>query len=340
MTLFPPNHPCFQYSGRMDDSDASAFRFYYAGSYLVTQFEGTSLTVVFDDMGDWWAEEGNKLGVILDKAPMVEISLQKGQANQKVQLASGLPDKIHSLLIAKLHGPGCGGNTLIFRGVILDNGKPLRSPAPKPMYKIEIYGDSVTEGTGAACPDGTHDCGSAGNHGWFSYANGLARLLRAEIHNVGIGGLAVRNGTGWYVDGAIGLETTYDKLRPWGDSMPSWDFSRYQPDLVIMAMGVNDQSKGGFADLPLWMNTYKAIVRDIHTRYRGGALPFVFAVAPINAHEAYRNVAQVAAELHAEGINTFFFRYGFEVDGHPNVVQSARMAQELHQFITEQKLLP
>ncbi len=102
---------------------------------------------------------------------------------------------------------------------------------------------------------------------------------------------------------------------------------------------MNDQSKGGFSDLPVWKATYKRIVHDIYARHGGGDLPFLFAVPPINVAEAYQNVAQVVDELKAEGVNAIFYRYRFEVNGHPNGDQSARMAGELFEFITSQRLL-
>jgi lysophospholipase L1-like esterase len=250
-----------------------------------------------------------------------------------------LPEGEHNLVITKLQGPGNGRGSVTLHDLLLDPGKRFLPPPDLPGFRIEVYGDSVTEGEGAACPEGINDCGSqAGNSGWLSYTNTLARRLGCQVHNLGIGGLAVLNETGWYEDGHTGLETTYDKLNPWGEPKTPWDFSRYQPDLVIMALGVNDQSKGGFSDLPLWQETYKRIVRDIHARHGGGDLPFLFAVPPINVHEAYHNVAHLAAELKAEGMNTFFYRYGFEVNGHPNQPQAARMARELYEFITAQRL--
>ena len=325
--------------GRIDLSDPSAPVFYYAGSYLVARFQGRSLQADFSDEGAW-NEFGNQVGFILDDGEPKVRQLGKGEAHQVVDVAADLRDGEHNLTIMKLQGPGNGRGSVTLHHLILDPGKSLLSPSPLPRFKIEAYGDSVTEGEGAACPDGTNDCGSlAGNSGWLSYTNTLARHLGFQVHNLGIGGLAVRNGTGWYEDGNTGLETTYDKLNPWGERKTRWDFSRYQPDLVIMAMGVNDQSKGGFTNLPLWKETYKRIVRDIHARHGGGDLPFLFAVPPINVHEAYQNVAQVVAELKAEGMNTIYYRYGFEVNGHPNRPQSARMAQELYEFITSQRLM-
>jgi lysophospholipase L1-like esterase len=319
--------------GRIDLSDPSAPVFYYAGSYLVACFQGASLRAVFSDEGAW-NEYGNQVGFVIDDGELVIRQLVKGAACQVVEVAGGLPDGEHDLVLTKLQGPGNGRGSLTLHGLILDPGQSLLPPPALPRLKIEVYGDSVTEGEGAACPEGVNDCGNlAGNSGWLSYTNTLARHLGCQVHNLGIGGLAVRDETGWYEDGHTGLETTYDRLNPWGECKTPWDFSRYRPDLVIMAMGVNDQSKPGFTDLALWQETYKRIVRDIHARHEGGNLPFLFAVPPINVHEAYQNVAQLVEELKAEGMNALYYRYGFEVNGHPNQPQSARMARELYDFI-------
>jgi len=334
-------HDC-QFVGRIDLSDPTAPVFFYAGSYMVTRFQGSSLQAVFSDEGAW-NEYGNQVGTLIDDGQLVIHPLVKGTAYQVVDVVKGLPDHEHNLTLVKLQGPGNGRGGVTLRELRLDPGKSLLPSPALPRFKIEVYGDSVTEGEGAACPDGTNDCGSlSGNNGWLSYTNALARHLACQVHNLGIGGLAVRDKTGWYEDGKTGLETTYDRLNPWGERKTRWDFNRYQPDLVIMALGVNDQSKGGFVDLRLWKDTYKRIVRAIHAQHGGGDLPFLFAVPPINVYEAYQNVAQVVKELKAEGMNTLFYRYSFEVNGHPNKPQSARMAQELYEFISSHKnrLLP
>jgi lysophospholipase L1-like esterase len=331
-------HDC-HFVGRVDLSHPSAPVFYYAGSYMAAHFQGASLQVVLSDEGAW-NEYGNQVGFIIDDGELVIRQLAKGKDHQLVEVAVGLPGGEHKLTLVKLQGPGNGRGSVTLHDLLLDPGMKLLRPPTLPRLKLEVYGDSVTEGEGAACPDGTNDCGSlAGNSGWLSYTNTLARHLGCQVHNLGIGGLAVRDHTGWYEDGKTGLETTYDKLNPWGVHKAQWDFNCYLPDLVIMALGVNDQSKFGFDDLPLWKETYKRIVRDIHARHGGGNLPFLFAVPPINVHEAYQNVAQVAADLKAEGVNTRFYRYSFEVNGHPNRLQSARMAQELYEYLTSNRLL-
>ena len=89
----------------------------------------------------------------------------------------------------------------------------------------------------------------------------------------------------------------------------------------------------------MWKETYKRIVREIRARHGGGDLPFLFAVAPINVQEAYRNVAEVVGELKAEGLNAWFYRYGFEVNGHPNRPESERMARELERVHPRQSVI-
>lgn len=324
-----PMNPFYQYVGRIDFGNPDAPVLHYGGSYVVAAFRGASLRVVFSDEGGW-NEAANQVGLVIDDGALLIHSLRKGEARQVVTV-EGLPDGVHHVTLVKLQGPGNGRGGLTFHGLLTDARTTLVSSHPLPALKIEVYGDSITEGEGAGCPAGTNDCGQ--NNGWLSYANVLARHLCCQIQNVGVGGLAVRDGTGYYENGTVGLETIYNKLNPCGDHKTLWDFSRYQPDLVLMTVGVNDQSKDGFNDLSLWKRTYKAIVHDIHARYGGGDLPFLFAVPPVHVEDAYRNVAKLAEALRAEGVTTYFYRYGFEVGGHPNREEAARMAQELYDFI-------
>ncbi len=333
MIAFSQNLDKTRLIGRIDPGGSSGPVLYYAGSYLSARFRGSVLRLNVSDEGGW-NERANEVGFVVDGELSI-CPLIKGGARQTLEVVCGPGE--HDLEIYKLQGPGNGRGSLTLHGLDLGLDGELLPPPTLPARKLEAYGDSVTEGEGSLCAEGTHDCGA--NSGWHSYTNRLARALGVQVHNNGVGGLAVRDHTGWYESGETGLETTFDKLNPCGPDKTSWDFARYTPDLVLMAMGVNDQSKHGFDDLPLWKETYKRIVREIHARHGGGDLPFLFAVAPINVQEAYRNVAEVVAELKADGLNAWFYRYGFEVNGHPNRPESERMARELQKFIRENRLI-
>ena len=70
-----------------------------------------------------------------------------------------------------------------------------------------------------------------------------ARGLDAQLHDIAQGGVALLDNTGWYHEpDYIGMEHVWNKMRY--DSLygqvTEWDFSKYTPDIVIVAIGQND----------------------------------------------------------------------------------------------------
>lgn len=124
-------HAC-HFVGRIDLSDPSAPVFFYAGSYMIARFQGVSLQADLSDEGAW-NEYGNQVGFIIDNGELVIHQLVKGQAHQRVEIASGLPDGEHDLTIMKLQGPGNGRGSVTLHNLFLDPGKTfsnrLRCPA-------------------------------------------------------------------------------------------------------------------------------------------------------------------------------------------------------------------
>jgi len=203
----------------------------------------------------------------------------------------------------------------------------LLCPPPRPTFKIEIYGDSITEGGCAACVPGQNDLPET-NSAWHSYANVFARLLNADLHNLGISGLAVRDGTGYYHAAQTGLETTFNRLRPYND-LPRWDFGQFRPHLVILAMGVNDASTNAFSDPQGWRDTYRSLIGELQSVH-GPATRFLLTVGPIAdaCDLALPYVRALASEVGAD-----FYKFTFRANGHPNQAESEQMARELAEFL-------
>ena len=66
--------------------------------------------------------------------------------------------------------------------------------------------------------------------------------LDAELHDIAQGGVALLDGTGYFCsDQLTGMESCYDKIQfsPYAEKK-QWDFSRWTPDAVIIAIGQND----------------------------------------------------------------------------------------------------
>ena len=118
-----------------------------------------------------------------------------------------------------------------FYGLILsENTVLLDKEKQSSTRKIEFYGDSVTAGEVSEALDyvGKSDPEHQGEYSnsWYSYASITARKLNAEVNLVAQGGVALLDGTGYFVPPTyIGMENVYDKLRynPQLGQVTKWD---------------------------------------------------------------------------------------------------------------------
>lgn len=326
-----PSDPRLQYIGRIDFRNPGAPSFCWAGSTITLQFHGTGLYCFYDDLGDWWGERSNAIGITLDDSQLCQVPFQREVLTETVNVTRPKSGE-HILRLVKQPGPGGGAGRLTFRGLELAPKTELLSPPPCPKLKIEVYGDSITEGSGAACPLGQNDQPQS-ESARDSYANVLSRLLPADLHNLGIGGLAVQDGTGYYNSAPTGLQSSFDRLSPYNDS-PRLALRLFTRHLVILGMGVNDASTNAFSDALRWREISLAIVRHVETVH-GSATRFLFAVGPIVVALPY--VRSLAAEVGAD-----FYEFTFRTNGYPNQPESERMARELANFFKPllERLIP
>ena len=113
--------------------------------------------------------------------------------------------------------------------------------------RIEVYGDSVSAGEVSEAVDfvGKEDPVHNGGYSnsWYSYAWITARKLKAQIHDIAQGGIALMDRIGWLQEpNQIGMETVWNKVHynTRLSGMSDWDFSKYIPQVVIVAVGQND----------------------------------------------------------------------------------------------------
>jgi hypothetical protein len=319
-------------SGRHDASRPEGPVLYYAGSAVHVRFEGPSLRATVRDLGSF--ADTQQVGFIIDDGEQRLFTLPKN-STRTFDVATGLADGVHTLVLFKLANPGGNASGLQLLDLELAPGKNLLPAAPLPpdTLRLEFFGDSFTAGseTGLARTD----------NGWNSFPNVAARLLGAELHNNGIGGLSVLDDTGYYQtsDAAplnTGFVTTYDKLNPsrWmnGGYTP-WDLSRYTPDLVVFGFGINDSyGRGGFPDPATWKAAYKTVVRTLADTY--GKSRTTLVLHPANLwNNAYEHGPALVAELVAEGYRAHWFRFSFDITAHPDTAEARRMGEEFAAFV-------
>ena len=337
------------YTGRIDFT-ADGARMYYAGSQVCFDFKGTSLKLnISADL--YWGELS--LGVILDgKMIKLPLSAENNGKDVTITAAEGLADEKHSVIVYKKHAANM---ILVFKGAEID-GELLEKPV-LPQLKMEVYGDSVCAGEVIEAEEFAGQCDPEGHNSrfdnvWNSFVMQTSRNINAQIHNICQGGIALFDGTGYFHHpDYIGLESTYDKACyfPEGGITP-WDFSLYTPDIVVIAIGQNDQHNGltdkNDRDITdpdyrkLWKTGYIKLVRSLNDKY--GSAKFVLTTTVLMHDKAWDDtIEEIKDELNAMGIKAYhnmFSRNGAATPGHPRLSEHNEMAAELTKFIKENVL--
>lgn len=333
------------YMGRRDVTENET-RLFHAGAQAILKFSGTRLDAEINNFCCWGTLH---LGVIIDgEMKCVPLSHNNNCKDVTVTVAENLPDGEHTAIVYKRHA----GNQYLFIKAFETDGEFI-VPDSLPERKIEVYGDSVCAGEVIEAYDYVAQCDPEGHDSrfdnvWNSFVMQTARNLDAQIHNICQGGIALFDGTGYFhMPEYIGLETTYDKTCyfPEGGELTQWDFSRYTPDIVIIAIGQNDKHNGKTDkdDIDIaepgyrneWKTAYIKMVRDLDKHY-GGAKFVLTTTILMHDAEWDKAIDEITAELNEMGIKAYhnmFSRNGAATPGHPRLSEHNEMAEELTAFI-------
>lgn len=297
----------------------------WPGSAVKIKFQGTSFSATLSGINA-------KVAFYIDG--IKQSSLYKiSRNNETVVIAENLTPAIHEIIIRK--ASLVDDAVVKFHGIITDG--ELLPPENNTPLRIEYFGNSVSEGYAAGIQDGQGRDNRAYDDNTSAYTCLLSEMLNAEYHNISIGGIALCQGAGTV---NLGMETRYDKLYPF-QSNELWDFSRFKPDLCIMALGVNEFYASGGIPWETWREKYKNLVLKLQTYYGENTL-FLFAVAPMvsSRSESVKNMKLVVADLQANGVKAMAYVYSFmSYNGHPIASEHQKMAEELYQFIIDNQLI-
>ena len=339
--LISPEAPAMAYMGRIDRSDPEKPLFFWAGSSVRMRFTGTSVKAVIENTTFYNAMS---LGFVIDgKEGRADFPKENGEYT--LDLASGLEQGQHEIILFKRQD---ATHYYAFKGFIID-GEPLDAPT-LPERKIECFGDSVSAGAVVEAMDHVASNDPEGHEGqfdnaWHSYPHITARNLGAQLHDTAQGGIAIFDRTGYYhVPECIGMETAYDKLCyfPEGPGYSQWDFGKYIPDVVIFAVGQNDQHKEGGPDPDIydpayrrqWKDRYEDIIRDLMEKYPKADFILLLTVL-CHDPEWDRVLDEIRDELASERVTRFrFTRCGKATPGHPRLSEQYEMATELTAYIS------
>ena len=371
MKLIPITDSNLRFMGRIDDAHAG-FQV-WAFPYVQVSFRCTG-THVGIRLVNHWGYGGAYIGAIIDgvqvktRVPIDAshdgITLVNGYPSRTepaeaddgarkpvdIIIADDLPDIEHEVTVFKRQDEG--NNRFDVYGILLDGGARLMPTAvPEPTRRIEAYGDSITcgERCEAACYAGQADPEadlSAYSNAWYSYAAIAARRLGTQVHLVSQGGASLTDGIGWFhAPDYLGMESIWDKsvYDPDRGPLAEWDFSRYTPHVVVIALGQNDSHPHDFmaddydgAEATHWRARYVDFVHALRGKYPTALI--VLATSTFIHNPVWdQAIDDVCQTVNAEGdgrVRHFLYSRNDSVTpGHPRVAEQEEMAAELATYL-------
>ncbi len=339
-----------QYEGRIDFDKPEGPLWSYPATSVRIRFRGKRLKILLTNFRAYW---NNYLGYVLDGREFCVQIPERGASC--LTLCEEEEEAVHDLLVFKRQD-SC--HILQIHGFLGDEGLVLLPCAPLPARCIEVYGDSVSAGEVSEAvdycgePDPEHN-GEFSNS-YHSYAWILARKLNARLHDIAQGGIALMDGIGYYMEPAQqGMESIFDKIQyqsqifqsedyreKVGGGPKQWDFSRFRPQLVIVAVGQNDAHPEDFCGEDYdgekareWRSHYAAFLRTLRRIHPQAHILCMTTI--LGHHPGWdRAIEEACSSLGDPRIHHFLFRQnGCGTKGHIRTPEAEGMAEELKNYL-------
>lgn len=324
LLLYHADDARIRYTGRVDFSDPQHPRFWQPGVYIEWMFEGSDCELILEDEM-LWGNSHNYIGLIVDGK---ETRLQTKTRLDTISVAKYLSPGQHKVTLVKNTEAGIG--YLSVAGIRCE--KLLDLPSP-PVTRIEFIGNSITCGMGSdqrevACDKGVwYDQHNA----YSSYGAITARALNAQYHLSAVSGIGLMHSC---CGMKIIMPQVFDKINMREDTI-SWDFKRYQPDIVTVCLGQND----GIQDSIQFGNNYIRFLQKIRGYYPHAKI--VCLSSPMADDKLIvvmkRYITGIVREMNRTDpeIFSFFFsrRYSSGCGQHPSLEEHEQIALELTGFL-------
>jgi len=335
--IIEPDNSKLLYSGRIDFDNPKQPVLIYPCSYVKIKFTGNKLKISVENSNAYW---DNYMGCIIDGEQIKFKLPMNGKIVLDIPVKS--TGEVHEAMIFKRQD-SC--HILRVLGIEIEGN--ILDLLHKQKRKIEVYGDSVSAGEVSEALDyvGKEDPEHNGEYSnsYYSYAWILARSLDAEIHDIAQGGAALMDNTGWFYEpNGIGMETIWDSLcyNPKFEKYNKWDFKKYTPQLVLVAIGQNDSHPSDFMKddycgdkSKLWKEKYKKFVLGIRGKYPNAHI--ICHTTLLNHDKNWdRAISEVVESISDKNITQYMFkRNGTGTPGHLRISEAEEMAKELKNYI-------
>lgn len=232
---------------------------------------------------------------------------------------------------------------IYIESILANNVRPLREPAA-PL--IEFIGNSIT--CGAAADTSLIGCGKGAYHdqhnAYFAYGPRVARALKLNFLISAVSGIGIyRN---WNSDGPT-MPQVYENTNLLDAAAGAWNFKKYAPTIVSIALGTNDFSKGDGKKLRLpfdsavFVDNYINFVKLVKSKYPSAQIALLSSpmVTGTNGTILEHCLTAVKQQIDAayssdKPVALHFVQpiYTYGCGTHPSVEGHALMARELIPF--------
>ncbi|MDQ6608290.1 MAG: electron transporter RnfD [Bacteroidota bacterium] len=318
-----------QYMGRVK-MNADNAEFYWSGTSVKLSFSGTSLNAVLKD-----EKANNFYEIIIDDNAIRKFKTDTNKTTYT--LIENLPFGKHTIELSKCTEWDRGKT--FFYGFETDARK-LFKPS-KPFHAIEFYGNSIT--CGYSVEDSVTDSGiSKFENSFLSYASITARHYNSQYHCI------CKSGIGFMVSFArLIMPDIYNRLDP-TDSLSTWNFLRFTPQIVVVDLGENDAAIVKRLDNPQFIrvfgktppgkdfivNAYANFIKTLRKEY-----PYANIICTLGSMGSVKEgsewpgyITAAAESLHDKKVFTFFFQFK-GASGHPKIKDHKKMGDDLIAFI-------
>jgi lysophospholipase L1-like esterase len=295
---------------------SGSVRFSWPGVSIQGRFTGTQVSMNLND-----GKNANRFTVAVDNGTPTTVTTTSATT---LLLASGLTNGSHDLTIWRNTEASIGVTE--FMGLSgFGTGGGLTSAAAAPNRRLEVVGDSLSVGAGvegdAACPSGIN----AYTNNYLAYGSVAARTVGADVSTIAWSGIGVyRNYDGSTTDT---MPVRYPYAIP-NDDTP-WNFSLYDPDVVVINLGTNDFGQGDPGTA--YEHAYVAFVKTIRSQYANA----YFILIDMYGGTRLTRVNDVVAALKGGGetkVEVLSFssaQNNLGCNQHPNVAGQAAMGSVL-----------
>ena len=315
------------------DSEQRAVIMLYGGAGFEVEFCGTSLSADFITRSN---SDSLYMQVLIDgenvsynEQNILEGAIAiKSATPKKYTLVENLPYGVHTVKVLRRSMFDSGEI-----GLLSLQTDGFLIPAPnKAKLKIDIYGDSITAGYGVC--NGI-DWNSENSNGLITYGYLLSEKLGAQSNMMG------HSGWGVYVSAGNSLNPKtqwYDKIDLIAESDYKWDFSNYNPDLVIINLGTNDASGlAGNYNSAQFISKYKTMITSILEKSQNAYVLLCYGMMGNNT-TVNNDIQEVVNQLNNEKVaylplDNFGCWNGPGKNGHPNPEGNKIAADYLYNYI-------